>query len=511
MSATGIISARNAERGIIGELIGTAPSQSWNLVEAAGLTARHFHDVYSQLFAVIASYVHKNGVARLDVMMIQDALQNAGMGELIEKLEACTASGSVPSRVPDYIAEVLAVELKQKACSQLEDAQREIAAASSVGLEEVVSRCCTDFSRLTEQSLGIKIHGRSLSDFYALPIDPSKTLLGNRYLCKEGGMLFVGPSGVGKSSASVQQDLLWALGRPAFGICPARPLRVVCIQAENDDGDLIEIVNGVVSGLALSAEELKTASANTVYISEKALVGDAFIRHVRKVLRQFRPDILRIDPLQAFLGADPKDSEAVSRFCRNGLNPLLAEYQAGCILNHHTPKTNFRDSKNWDLVSWMYAGAGTAELTNWARAVLVVDMLKAEDRTFAFIAAKRGPRIGWVSGDGSKASVKFFRHARADTAIFWEETEIAPKSNKASPPRTKKDLLAIVPMDQPIEQRSLLSKAKTGGIGENRARGFLAELLDSAELHVWTTKRSGTNPLKMIARSPQPKEASHAG
>jgi len=45
-------------------------------------------------------------------------------------------------------------------------------------------------------------------------------LLGNRFLCVEGGMLLVGPSGIGKSSANVQQDILWSLGRPAFGIRP---------------------------------------------------------------------------------------------------------------------------------------------------------------------------------------------------------------------------------------------------------------------------------------------------
>ena len=74
--------------------------------------------------------------------------------------------------------------------------------------------------------------------------DPAKTLLANRFLCVAGGMLFVGPSGVGKSSASVQQDILWALGRPAFGIRPARALRILCIQAENDDGDLGEMAGG---------------------------------------------------------------------------------------------------------------------------------------------------------------------------------------------------------------------------------------------------------------------------
>ncbi|MEI9893774.1 MAG: hypothetical protein WDN28_07695 [Chthoniobacter sp.] len=47
--------------------------------------------------------------------------------------------------------------------------------------------------------------------------DPRKTVLGDRFLCIGGAMIFVGPSGIGKSSASMQQDILWSLGREAFG------------------------------------------------------------------------------------------------------------------------------------------------------------------------------------------------------------------------------------------------------------------------------------------------------
>ena len=93
---------------------------------------------------------------------------------------------------------------------------------------------------------------RPLIDFGDTPPDPGKTLLGNRFLCREGGMLFVGPSGIGKTSAGVQQDLLWSMGLPAFGIVTARPLKILTIQAEDDDGDLSEMVSGVKAGLQLS-------------------------------------------------------------------------------------------------------------------------------------------------------------------------------------------------------------------------------------------------------------------
>jgi len=56
---------------------------------------------------------------------------------------------------------------------------------------------------------------------------------------------------------------------------------------------------------------------------------------------------LRIDPLLAYLGADINDAKETAAFLRNGLNPLLEQYNCGVIINHHTPKVINRDTKEW--------------------------------------------------------------------------------------------------------------------------------------------------------------------
>ena len=48
-----------------------------------------------------------------------------------------------------------------------------------------------------------------------------------------------------------------------------------------------------------------------------------------------------------------------------------------------------------------------------------------------------------------------------------------------------------------------MEKAKAAGIGEKRAKGFLDELAQAGKIHEHQEKRSGTNPLKLIARYPQ--------
>ena len=72
---------------------------------------------------------------------------------------------------------------------------------------------------------------KSLAELAKQPIDPGQTLLGDRYLCRGGSMLYVGRSGLGKSSSSAQADIQWSLGREAFGIAPAKPLNILTIQA----------------------------------------------------------------------------------------------------------------------------------------------------------------------------------------------------------------------------------------------------------------------------------------
>ena len=74
--------------------------------------------------------------------------------------------------------------------------------------------------------------------------DPNN-LLGQRWLCRGGSCLFVGQSGIGKSSLAMQMAVSWALGKEVFGIKPVKPLKSLLIQAENDFGDVSEMLRGM--------------------------------------------------------------------------------------------------------------------------------------------------------------------------------------------------------------------------------------------------------------------------
>jgi len=330
-------------------------------------------------------------------------------------------------------------------------------------------------------------------------------LLGSRFLCFEGGMLFVGPSGIGKSSASVQQDILWALGKPAFGIRPSRPLRILTIQAENDDGDLAEMTRGICDHLNLTHEERQLVDERVIYIKEKALTGENFIRQLRRLVQKHRPDIIRIDPLHAYAGGDVCDPAITTPFLRNGLNPILEEFRCAAIVCHHTPKTTYRDTAKWNASDWMYAGAGNADVTNWARAILVIDSTRVHG-AFVFRAAKRGSRIGWADDDGHRVYDRVFCHHAGD-AIFWrdatdEEMECvaSAKAKRGEPLKTKEDLKALVPLDETIPKLALIQRASMNGFGLNHAKRLLADLVAEKELFEVRRSRKGTNPEALITR-----------
>ena len=105
--------------------------------------------------------------------------------------------------------------------------------------------------------------------------DPNE-LLQHRYLCRGAGLLLVGPTGIGKSSLSMQAMILWGIGKPLFGITPANPLKSLLIQAENDEGDLAEMRDGVMAGLNLTEEERRLAMENVIVAREDTRTSVAF-------------------------------------------------------------------------------------------------------------------------------------------------------------------------------------------------------------------------------------------
>jgi hypothetical protein len=339
---------------------------------------------------------------------------------------------------------------------------------------------------------------KSVLSFKEEPPDPSKTLLGDRWLCVGQGALAVGPTGIGKSTSSMQQDICWSIGREAFGIKPAKPLRILVIQAENDSGDLHEMVVGVMAGMGLSEEEERLCGQNLLIVSEQERTGVGFIDGVlRPLLEKHRPDIVRIDPLMAFAGCDLTQSAEAAKFLRSGINPLLTKFSCAVIFVHHTPKNNKNDTSQYRASDWSYAGAGSADIINWARAMLVIDPCKVDGK-FCFIAAKRGARIGWKTPEAVVQFKRWFKHASG--SICWEEAdEETPRGA-----HTEETLYNLMPFGVSMPKNAFIEIAKKAGMSKNTANNLLSKLIFDGSLAEDRLPRPGTNQQRVIRRSDTP-------
>ena len=250
---------------------------------------------------------------------------------------------------------------------------------------------------------------------YNVQDDPN-ALFNNRYLSRGGSLFLVGSTGAGKSSFAMQAAMCWALGESLFGIKPVRPLKSLFLQAENDDGDLSEMFRGVVNGLNL-AGRLDEIEPMLRFVSESATCGDDFAPWAENLIRLHKPDLVFIDPLFAFIGGNVSDQATASKFLRNGLGAISQRTGVAWVVVHHTNKPP-KDPKPGTGVGsdFAYLGSGSAELANWARAVLTIR--ETEDGLFELRAAKRGRRAGLIDSEGQPATEVFMAHGAR--GICWE-------------------------------------------------------------------------------------------
>jgi hypothetical protein len=346
----------------------------------------------------------------------------------------------------------------------------------------------------------------ALGDLKPAADDDGQTLLGHRYLCRGKSLLFVGPTGIGKSVAAMQAKILWSLGKPAFGIRSAGKLKSLIVQAENDDGDMVEMRDGIYRGLGLTPEEMAEANRAVLVVYDDESKGATFIARLAALLELHKPDLVWIDPLFAYVGGEVASQEVMSNFCRTWINPLIRKHGCGAVILHHVNKpAGGRDKPDWKAGDMAYLGSGSAELANWARAVLAIRNIGSHD-VFELVAGKRGKRLGWCDDDGQPSFSRHIGHGRGMGAIYWREAspdEVPqPAQTTKRKPATLEDVLAHVPArPQRIEKGLLIDRARAAKISMANVRQFISEAVAKGTLTETQEPRPGSRPAIYIARA----------
>jgi hypothetical protein len=267
--------------------------------------------------------------------------------------------------------------------------------------------------------------------------DPTQ-LLGKRWICRGGSALWVGSSGLGKSVLCLQAAITWAIGRAFFGINPhGEGLKSLIIQAENDEGDVAEAIQGVLKAMNLTPEEIKLVMANVVIVRDCSSTGERFVDRVRRLVEKYKSDLVWVDPLLAFIGGDLSSQETASEFLRNMLNPLSLSAGFAWMLIHHTPKP-VREGNGYQGHDKAYSGFGSSELTNWARSVITLAPCgqDAEERNvYRLEVTKRGKRSNLNSGGiiAQNAVQPHVNLRHSDVGLAWIGSDEPQKKTAGRP------------------------------------------------------------------------------
>jgi hypothetical protein len=343
---------------------------------------------------------------------------------------------------------------------------------------------------------------RSLDEFKrpAKGASNENELLKHRFLCRGGGLLLVGQSYIGKSSLAMQCMIRWALGQSCFGIEPARPLKSLLIQAENDDDDLGDMANGVFDGLNLSPEQKEQACENIHVICENTKRGGAMLEHIESVVRQMKLDLLWIDPALAYMPGDSKDAKDVGNFLRGQVAPFIKKHNCGSVILHHTNKITSDPDKL--MTDPMYLGAGSAEWTNWHRAMLVLKKV-ADGNLCELIAAKRGHKLKWKTEDGESLTfTKYISQSKHDNIICWMDvSENTAQEIIANSGNTIDDVLKHIPQDAMVGKEEHIKTCMRNKIAKHKASRFINELVEAGRLFEVPVKRQGAKSKMLLSRT----------
>ncbi len=268
-----------------------------------------------------------------------------------------------------------------------------------------------------------------------LSFDPkadADCLMGNRYLGRSGAVVIVAQSGVGKSVLALQFAACAALGRPFFGLRIRAPLRVLYVQAEDDRGDVAESVKGFIDGNGVGPADVVQLREKLRIVRWNDAAGDVFIERLRTEHRRHPFDLVIINPLFSFAGCNVSDQKELSPLLRNKLQPILNETGAAAVVVHHTNKPPTKtDDKKGDLEEELrYAGSGSAELTNWARAYIVLKRVPAAPGdVYAMTFVKRGKRAGIIDENGQITTKVMIEHSKR--GLCWLPSDYHPDGKGA--------------------------------------------------------------------------------
>ncbi len=260
-----------------------------------------------------------------------------------------------------------------------------------------------------------------IGDYVNEEDDPNILIYGG-WLERGCAAAVISTSGTGKSSHCMQLVHSMAAGVAFAGLRPRGKQRVWVYQTEDSERrierDRLDVRAELAEQFAgqVSEEEWEDASKRVCFCEVRGS-GVEFLRQLYEDLTLARleeqltgkktlPDSVVLNPFLAFIGGPINDSAYVTPFLRGGkvdrevsigISKILREFNIGLILYHHTAKPPpEKDLKAWVNSAFSeYQGAGSSDLTNFVRSVIVMQKVFGHYDWRILTASKNGSDLDW--------------------------------------------------------------------------------------------------------------------
>lgn len=256
-------------------------------------------------------------------------------------------------------------------------------------------------------------------DLKKIQPDPKNNLLGRGWLKRGAAALLIGSTGIGKSVLAEQMACSLACGVPWLDkIEVLKPAKVLFVEAENDGEVLKEDIEGIVDRMKLDTRMLHK---NLVFRHAPGLPEGLIGDFLEDNIKEHHPDVLVIDPYQAFIGsADINSTEPFFRW-REQVESLIQGYGIGLLLCTHTPKP--KDNSALKSREYTYLAAGTSAISNWTRTSCELLPVQNDDYRFNLHFSKQAGRTGLREEDGRVVRNLMIEWSKESNKPFWQLSE----------------------------------------------------------------------------------------
>ncbi len=254
-----------------------------------------------------------------------------------------------------------------------------------------------------------------LQDLQGYAPDPADILAGTGWLRRGSGTLLTGGTGLGKSILALQVAVSCSAGIDLLGkIKVPRPVSVLVLQAENAVDVMKRDVLSLVSHLNADPA---TVQRNLVVRHLYGLSGRAFTTELAPLLTMHRPDLLVIDPYQAYAGGTDLNGSHGFLEWIGPVEQAIRRARCALLLVCHTGKPR---SQNLNARETAYLATGTSTLPNWARSSMELVPVQQETDRFRLTFGKGAEQTGiqMPDQDGPVRQL-FVQHSADHQNPYW--------------------------------------------------------------------------------------------